>query len=83
MLRTDNVLYLRQLANGDLEDHAEFALASGAEFLKEFGVNGGNAMVAFKPWDGKTAAHEDDFRLEKLQLVAYKNLYPDLAVFST
>ncbi len=72
-----------EVARGDLEDHAEFALASGEAFLKEFGVDDSeDAVMAFKPWDDKTAVLEKNFRVAKIELMVYKNLYPNLAVLS-
>ena len=37
------------------------------------------AVIVFKPWDEKAVRHDSDWRPAKLDMVAYKNLYPNFA----
>ncbi len=66
-----------------MEDFVELGLASGQEFLKEFGASDDaedNAVFFFKPFDDKLGVVEKDFKTKRLEVQAYKNLYPHLAV---
>ncbi len=69
-----------------VEATTRFALASGGEFLDKFAAAGGgegggdNAVVSFKPWDGKTHVHAKDFRALKMETQVYgRNMLPNVA----